>query len=67
MFTEGDGGAVEEWRRMILNAPIVEHPELNEKLWLNLGTIRIAVHVRGGIYYQVFEMMYGLMMNKSYR
>ena len=48
MFTEGDGGAVEEWRRMILNAPIVEHPELNEKLWLNLGTIRIAVHVRRG-------------------
>ena len=49
MFTEGDGGAVEEWRRMILNAPISQsHPELNEKLWLNLGTIRIAVHVRRG-------------------
>ena len=46
MFTEGADGAVEEWRRMILNAQL--RPEMNQKVWRHVGSVRIVAHVRRG-------------------
>ena len=41
-----DNGAVEEWKRMILEAPL--RPEMDKELWLHPDSVRIVAHVRRG-------------------